>query len=74
MSNEFRDAAGLIPVGDIDVGLLIDMASVSSAEAGCINCARLKLIVCPLRLSRVVPEKCDRRIILVENRDAAFQF
>ena len=33
LPNKLRDAADLVPVGNINVGLLIDVTSMGSAEA-----------------------------------------
>jgi hypothetical protein len=52
--NEFREAAGLIPV---DVSLLIDIASVGGVERGGCDFVRLTLIVGPLSLYRLSPRK-----------------
>ncbi len=63
----------MIPVGHIDIGLLVDVASVCGAEKRGLNIARLELIVGPLFLLRVIAKKGNRRIIAVKNRDAAFE-
>lgn len=72
--NEFRDPANLVPVGNIYVGIPVDVTSVGGTEYGRCNLIRPKLIVGPLSLARVVSEKSHRCIVLVEDRDASFQF
>ena len=64
----------MIPVGDIDIGLLIDVAAVSSAEERGGDFARLELIVGPLVFVWIIAKKGHRSVIAVEDRDAAFEF
>ena len=65
-------AASLIPIGNIYVGLLINMTAVGGAEPCGRNFGRSELIFGPLSFVRVVSEKSNRRVVLVEDRDASF--
>jgi hypothetical protein len=56
---------GVIPVGDINVGLLVDMASVRGAEKPGRNIARLELIVGPLLLLGIIANKSHWSVIAV---------
>ena len=64
----------VIPVGNIDIGLLVDIASVRGAKERGRDITRLKLVVGPLLLLRVIAKKGHRSVIAVENRDTAFEF
>ena len=64
----------MIPIGNIYVGLLIDMTSVGGAEKRGADFVWLKLIVGPLSIPWIVSEKSHGRVVLVEDRDAAFSF
>jgi hypothetical protein len=56
-SHELGHTPGAIPIGDIDVGLLIYVASMRGTEECRRDLARLKLVVGPLRLLRVVAKE-----------------
>ena len=71
-SGEFRHAACRVPVGNIDVGVLIDVATVGSTEAGEGNLVRSYFIIGPLRLMRVIAKEGYWRIVLVENSYSSF--
>src|SRR5208337_110064 len=73
-SSELGHATDLIPVRDVDVGLRIDVASVGGAKVCGGNVAGLQLVVCPLRLERVVTKESYRRVVAIEDGDSAFQF
>src|SRR5450631_1270955 len=72
-ADELGDTACLIPVGDVDVEVLVNVASMGGAEEDWGDFAGLELVVGPLCALRIVAEESDRGIVLVENGDAAFQ-
>ena len=72
IANQFRDAAGLVPVGNINVGLQIDEAAVCGAEKYRGYVTGLELIIGPLRFLRIVAEEGYGSVIAVEDGDAAF--
>lgn len=71
-ASEFGDAAGLVPIGNVDVGLCIDVAAVGSAEKDWRDIGGLQLIVGPLRLLGIVAEECDGGVVAIKNGGAAF--
>jgi len=73
-SREFGDAAGLVPVRDVDVGLLVDVASVGGAEECWGDVAGLQVVVCPLLMVGIVAEESYGGIVAIEDGDAAFKF
>ena len=64
----------MVPVGYVDIGLTIDKAAVGCAEGGRINSLRVKIVVGPLRLVRIVAEKSYGGIVTIEYGDSAFEF
>ena len=63
----------MIPVCDEDVRVPVNVASVGGAEDVCGNAVGAELVVSPLVLLRIVPDKGDRHVVLVENRDPPLQ-
>lgn len=66
--------AGVVPVRDVDVSLAIDEAAVGGTEAGRIDGGGIDIVVGPLRLQRIIAEKCDRYVVVIEDSDASFEF
>lgn len=66
-------AAGVVPIGYIDIGSLVDVASMCGTEESGGDFAGLKLIVGPLLFLWVVAEESHWRVIAVKNGDAAFE-
>jgi hypothetical protein len=50
----FQAFTRTIPVRDVDVGVLIDVAAMGGAEVDGSDCARKQLVVCPLVVVRIV--------------------
>ena len=63
----------MIPVGYVDVGILIDVASVGRAEVGEGDIAGKQFVVRPLVFVWVVTQKGNRHIVFIEDGDAALQ-
>src|ERR1700761_7857462 len=72
-SDKFRNTAGVVPVGHIDIGMGIDQAAMRGTEGRARDLAWIDLVVSPLRGTRVVAEKGDRRVVSVENGQASFE-
>src|ERR1700678_858585 len=66
-------APGLVPIRNIDVGILVDKTSVSRAEVGESNVARKQFVVGPLILVRIVAQEGNRHIVFIKNGDAPLQ-
>src|SRR6266700_4680405 len=73
-SGELGHAARSVPVGHIDIAVLIDETAMRGAEESVSNSARLHIVIRPLRPSWIVAEECNRNIVLVEDRHPAFKF
>ncbi len=70
---QFGDSAGLVPIRNKDVPLGIDEAAVGSAEDGCLDVVWIKIVLCPLRLLRIVAQKSNRHVVAIENGNPSFQ-
>jgi hypothetical protein len=71
---QFGYATGPIPIGYVNVRFLVNKTSVRRAECRGRDFIRVYVVVCPLRLLRIVAEKGHWNIIAIENRDSSFEF
>ena len=71
---EFRNSASLVPIGNEDVRVGIDVATVGRAEHGRADFVRIEFVPRPLRFLRIVSQKGDRRVVAIDYCDASFSF
>jgi hypothetical protein len=71
---EFCHSACEVPVGNVDIGVVIDETTVSRAENSRRNGAGGELVIGPLRLLWVITKEGDGNIVAIENDDTTFKF
>ena len=64
----------MIPIGNIDVNIAIDKTPMSCAKYSRGDGVRVEVVVRPLHFLRIVAEKGDRHIVVVEDDDTTFEF
>src|SRR5579859_6368718 len=72
-SSQLGNPAGFVPVGDIDIGVLVEKASMRGAERCGGDGARIDIVLCPLVFAGVVAQERYRHIVAIENRCTSFQ-
>lgn len=70
--HQLGNAACPVPIGDIDVSIAVDKATVRGTEDRGRNVGRQQRIIRPLRLQGIVAKECDGSVVFIENRYAAF--
>ena len=68
------DATGLIPIGDIDIGIFVNKTSVRRAEGRSRDLSGFYVVFSPLGFLRIVSKKSDGNIVSIEDRSASLQF
>src|SRR5579859_5017139 len=72
-SGQLRDSSNMVPVRDVHIARLVEVASMRSAEDSRRNTFRTQPVVRPLALLRIVAQKGHRHIVLVNDRDPPLQ-
>ena len=72
-NSQLCDAAGMVPIRDVNICIAIDEASVRRAEAHGRDAVGVQIISGPLILVRVVAEESDGNIVAIEDGDAALE-
>jgi len=63
----------VIPIGHVNIRLVVYIAPMRCTENACGNIVGTELVIRPLTLLRVVADKRDRHIVLVEDRNPTLQ-
>lgn len=73
-SCQLGDTTGAVPIGDVNIGVLVDEAAMGSAE----DCGRdlggIDGVISPLLFVAIIAEEGDRNVVLIKNGHTAFQF
>src|SRR4051794_9046349 len=72
-SAQLHHPARLVPVRDINIRIPIDKAPMRRAERSRSNALWLKIVIRPLLLIWIVPQKRNRHIVSIEHRYAPLQ-
>src|SRR6266567_3994054 len=73
-SRELGHAAGVVPIGDIDVCVAVNEAAMCSAESGRADGLGIDVVVGPLRFLWIVTEEGNGGVVMVEDCGSTFEF
>src|SRR5205085_218755 len=62
-----------VPIRDVNISILIDVASMGRAEYRRRDILRIHVVISPLGFLRVVSQKRHRHIVFIKNRDSPLQ-